>query len=430
MRWTSFALLSFVLAPLSLSAQLQAQSDEGWEDWETGAWEEESGPASPVHGFVELGLGSRLQSSPYHDRLSLGEARLRLETDGSVSRFEYTAKGDLVYDQVLEKWDAQARELTLSTSIGQNLDLKAGRQIMTWGTGDYLFLNDLFAKDWQAFFIGRDDEYLKAPQDAVRVSGYFDIANIELAWTPSFEPDVYPRGERLSVFNPLAGQFIGENQAFKAVTPDEDEVALRIYRNVGSTEWALYGYDGYHKSPEALSSEGMPTFSRLRALGASVRLPLGPGLFNAEVSHHDSLDDSQGVDPRTPNSQWRGLLGYEKELLTRLTGSVQLYFEHTQDYAALLRNSPNPEWESKQNRTLLTTRLTWRDARDRTTLSLFAFYSPSDEDGHLRPRFDYRFDDNLSLSAGFNLFFGEEIYSFFGQFEDNSNAYARVRYAF
>lgn len=430
MRRRVFALLPFVLGPLSLSAQLEAQTDDDWEDWENGAWEEESEPAFPLHGFVELGLGTRLQSSPYHNRLSLGEARVRLETDGSLSRFQYTAKGDLVYDQVLEEWDAQVRELTAGTSIGQSLDLKAGRQIMTWGTGDYLFLNDLFAKDWQAFFIGRDDEYLKAPQDALRLSGYFDLANIELAWTPSFEPDVYPRGERLSVFSPMAGQLIGEQQAFVADTPDGDEWALRIYRNVASVEWALYGYDGYYKSPESLSQEGRPTFSRLRALGASVRLPMGPGLFNAEVSHHDSRDDPQGVDPRTPNSQWRGLLGYEKELLTRLTGSLQLYLEHTQDHAELLRNSSNPEWEAEQNRTLLTSRLTWRDARDRMTLSLFGFYSPSDEDGHLRPRLDYRFDDNLSLSTGFNLFFGDQSYSFFGQFEDNSNAFARVRYAF
>jgi len=430
MRWTSLAIKSLLLSAALLSGPLLAQTDEGWDDWETGDWKEESGPAFPLYGFIELGAGSRLDSSPYHDRLSLGEARARLENDGSVSRFQYTAKGDLVYDEVLGEWDAQARELTVSTGIGDHLDAKLGRQVMTWGTGDYVFLNDLFAKDWQAFFIGRDDEYLKAPHDALRLSGYFDLANIELAWTPEFEPDVYPRGERLSVFNPMAGQIIGEAQAFVAATPDDDELALRLYRTIGSVEWALYGYDGFHKSPTALSSDGQPTFSRLRALGGSVRLPLGPGLFNAEVSRHDSLDDPSGTDPRTPNSQWRALVGYEKELLTRLTGSLQLYLEHTEDHAELLSNSPTPRWEAEQNRTLVTTRLTWRDARDTVTLSLFAFYSPSDEDGHLRPRFDYCFDDNLSLSTGFNLFFGEETHSFFGQFEDNNNAYARIRYAF
>ncbi len=405
--------------------------DSGWDDdaWEDDAWDNES-DRFPIYGFVEFGLGGRLTDSGYHDRLSLGEARMRLETDGNWKQIGYTAKGDFVYDEVIDEWDAEFRELTASLTLFEKVDVKAGRQVITWGTGDYVFLNDLFPKDWQSFFIGRDDEYLKAPSDSLRLSGYFDWANVELVWTPEFTPDNYPRGERLSLFNPASGGLIGEEQAFRAAEPDDDELALRLFRNIKSVEVALYGYDGYYKSPEAMGPDGLPTFTGLRALGASIRAPWGPGLFNAEVSHHESKADGRGTDPRIPNSQWRGLVGYEKELITRLTGSVQLYLEHNEDHSQCLAQSPRPEWEPEQNRTLVTTRLTWRDRRDDLTLSLFAFYSPSDEDGHLRPRLDYRFDDHLSLSTGFNLFWGENDYSFFGQFEDNNNAYARVRYAF
>ncbi|MFW6031595.1 MAG: hypothetical protein ACOC9T_03300, partial [Myxococcota bacterium] len=31
------------------------------------------------------------------------------------------------------------------------------------GTGDLVFLNDLFPKDWRSFLLGRDLDYLKAP---------------------------------------------------------------------------------------------------------------------------------------------------------------------------------------------------------------------------------------------------------------------------
>lgn len=422
-------------AALVIATGAAAQSDDGWDDWETGGWDAEEEAAVPLYGFAELGLGTRLKGSPYHDRPTLGDARVRLETDGQVSSIQYTAKGDLLYDGVVEDWKAQARELSLGFSPLSYLDVKLGRQVLTWGTGDYVFLNDLFAKDWQAFFIGRDDEYLKAPQDALRLSGYFGWANIELAWTPEFTPDHYLNAERLSLFSPVAGSRIGEAQHFYAPEPDDDELALRVYRNLGSLELALYGYDGYTKSPMALTepqaAEGpQPTFAPLRAWGASVRSPLGAGLINAEVAHHDSTGDPTGTSPRRPNSQWRGLLGYERELLPRLTGSLQLYLEHTQDHATLLNNSPYSEWEPEQNRTLMTTRLTWRDARDRVTLSLFGFYSPSDRDGHLRPALDYSFNDHLNLSTGFNLFFGEEAHTFFGQLEDNQNAYLRMRYSF
>ncbi|WP_347330990.1 hypothetical protein [Marinimicrobium locisalis] len=418
--------LLFTFALLAASAQ----AEDGWEDWESGGeWEPEADAAVPLYGFVELAAGQRLSHSPYHDGSTLGEARLRLETEHSVKSLNLSAKGDLWYDTVLEKWKTDTRELTVQKTLSK-MDIKLGRQVVTWGTGDYLFLNDLFAKDWQSFFIGRDDEYLKGASDSLRLTGYFELLNLDLVWTPSFTPDRYPTGERLSLFEPGRGHVIGEDNPIATRTPEDDEWALRLYRNLGSTEFALYGYDGYHKSPNASNAQGRATFTELTVLGASVRRPIGEGLVNAEIAHHDSTEDEQGHNPRISNSQWRVLVGYERELATRLTAGFQGYLEQTQDYEALLAHSPAPEREAEENRTLLTTRLTWRDARDRLTLSLFAFYSPSDEDGYLRPKVDYRFNDNLSLTAGANLFRGSEPHSFFGQFEDNSNAYARLRYAF
>ena len=60
----------------------------------------------------------------------------------------------------------------LAIPAGCNLDVKLGRQVLTWGTGDLLFLNDLFPKDWVSFFAGRDDEYLKAPSNTLRATQY------------------------------------------------------------------------------------------------------------------------------------------------------------------------------------------------------------------------------------------------------------------
>src|SRR5699024_10325839 len=117
-------------------------------------------------------------------------------------------------------------------------------------------------------------------------------------------------------------------------------------------EYALYGYDGFTKSPEAVTEEFQPTFGRLTVVGASVRMTLGPGLINTEVanySRHDAAD------------HWRALIGYEQELWTRFTGGFQAYIEKGKN----------------QTRSVFTTRLTWRDVRDELNLSLFAFVSPN-----------------------------------------------------
>ena len=41
---------------------------------------------------------------------------------------------------------------------GNAFDVKIGQQVLTWGTGDYVFLNDLFPKDYPSFFAGRSDD--------------------------------------------------------------------------------------------------------------------------------------------------------------------------------------------------------------------------------------------------------------------------------
>ena len=63
-------------------------------------------------------------------------------------------------------------------------------------------------------------------------------------------------------------------------------------------------------------------------------------------------------------------------------------------------------------------------------LSLFVYYSPSDNDGYIRPKFSYKLNDKWLLDGGFNLFWGEDDYTFWGRFQDNTNLYVGLRYSF
>ena len=83
-----------------------------------------------------------------------------------------------------------------------------------------------------------------------------------------------------------------------------------------------------------------------------------------------------------------------------------------------------------ENRHLFTLRLTRLLMDQNLTLSLFTFYSPSDNDTYLRPKANYKATDHWTLEAGGNIFLGEKVDTFFGQFERNSNLYAGVRYSF
>ena len=424
MRFSIASLLLAAILPGVLAAQDDAWDDDDWgEDTESALF----------GGFVEAAAGIRINDDPLLESgTTLEELRWRIESEWQPGKVSIAFKGDLLYDAVETGWSVDIRDLTLTANPGSNTDLKIGRQVQTWGTGDLLFLNDLFPKDYVSFFAGRDDEYLKAPGNAVRISHFMPAFNIDFSWTPVFEPDIYLDGERFSFFSPFAGGNVAPDPPLSAVEPDESfsngEFAVRLFRNFSGREIAVYGYRGFFKQPNALTESLQATYAAMNAYGASLRQTAGPGLFNAEYSYYDSRDDRSGTDPLLPNSQSRFLAGYEWEAIANFSVGLQYYIEWTHDHDALVANSPFPQFEPDEFRHLLTNRLTFRAGRDRFTWSLFSFYSPSDKDFYLRPVFDYRHSDQWTVTVGAHLFRGTDTHTFFSSQQDASNAYLRVRF--
>jgi len=196
-------------------------------------------------------------------------------------------------------------------------------------------------------------------------------------------------------------------------------------------ELAAYAYDGYWKSPGGFSFQNQEAiFPELSVYGVSARGAWGPGIGNVELGYYDSNEDRDGDDPEIKNSQFRALAGYEVEPLKNLTVGGQYYLERMLDYEEYKDSLPPGSEKADENRHVLTLRLTRLYWMQTLELSLFLFYSPSDEDAYLRPRAVYDLTDQWRLEVGGNLFYGEEKHTFFGQFRDNTNAYAGVRYSF
>lgn len=421
--------MRFWLLLLSVPALAVAQSDL----WDDESWGEEAEGARVWSGFVEAGVGTRASDDArVDDRNTLEDLRWRIESAWYPGEATLSLKADVGFDGVEDDRIAELRDLSVSFSVGGSTDVGIGRQVQTWGTGDLVFLNDLFPKDFVSFFSGRDDEYLKAAGNALRVSRFSPLVNVDFVWTPVFEPDTYLSGERYSFFSPVAGGLVAPSPPLAADEPGHSfaggEFAVRLFRTVEGREYALYGYRGYFKQPRALTPSLQPTFAPMSALGASLRRPAGPGLLNAEIAYYDSRDDRSGENPLVPNDQFRLLAGYEWEASPNFTVGFQYYLEWTLDYPALIGNSPFPQWEPDEFRHLLTNRLTWRAGRDRYTWSLFTFFSPSDGDYYLRPAFTYRHSDRWSFTVGGNMLDGRQTDTFFGQLQDGSNAYLRFRF--
>jgi hypothetical protein len=420
-----FLLVLFLAFSFTPSAQ-PAHAEEGGG---------KSGEKIPVelNGYIEARSGCRTQKDQYEKDISVMELRLQAELSSSYEWGDFKYKGDVWADGITKRGKYDTREMWFFARPVDFLDVKIGRQILTWGTGGLVFLNDLFPKDWQSFFIGRDAEYLKAPSDAVKLSLFTDHVNADLVYTPQFDPDRFITGEYVSYWNANPGRPAGRDTLLHSRKPDrwlrDYEVAVRLYRNIKNYELAVYGYRGFWKNPGGQTPSGAATFPRLNVYGASARGQIMRGIGNIELAYYQSVDDEDGRDPLANNSEMRYLLGYAQEIQRDLNVSLQYYVEQMLDYGRYRRNLTAGSARNHY-RHVITLELTKLTMNQNLRLSLSGYYSPSDSDAYIRPNIHYKYTDHTALESGANIFLGKHSYTFFGQYENNTNIYAAIRYSF
>jgi len=396
------------------------------------------------HGFLEADYGYKIgHDSTKRDDYNLLEQRLQLKTRYYPKEFlagwnsEFFFRGDFTVDEYFSgKTNFDLREVNFAFTPADFMDVKIGRQVFTWGTGDYIFINDMFPKDYVSFFIGRNDEYLKKPSDAVKFSFFPNIASIDFIVMPHFVPNIHAKGDRLSFFDSFQQGIAGTNSERELVEPayrmSNNEYALRIYRNIGRNEAAFYYFRGFDKSPRSYKNEFMHQlyYERVDVYGASIRSPFWGGIGNAEAGYVNSRDDSGGTNRLIENSMVKAMFGYSKDLGSDLKIGFQYYYEQKLDYDNYLNSLLPMDYFWDKYRHMLTNRITKFFRNQTVMLSLFTFYSPSDKDGYFRPSISYDVTDHLKTTLGANVPWGEDDITEFGQMKKNKNIYVRVRYSF
>lgn len=388
-----------------------------------------------LHGFLQgnysFDAGPR---NPDGGDFKWAEERLQLKLDASKEPFHLLVKTDAFLDHLKEKRDLELRE-GYADYTASKWDVRAGRQIITWGTGDLIFINDVFPKDYEAFFSGRPLEYLKKGVDGVKVGLYPSIASFEAVVIPFFEPNHFPDHKRFWMFDPMP-DITNRGRIKPATNLKNTEIALRAYRDIAGFDASVYFYHGFFRQPSQLpDSFAAPTritlfYPELNVYGASIQGRALDGVVNVEGGYYDSRQDRKGVDPLIPNSQTRFLIGYQRQLWEDFTVGLQYYGEYMHNYSEYTENLPAGFPRERKLRELAAIRLTQLLMNQTLRLSFFSFYSTSDGDYMLNPEVKYNFTDHIWAALGANVFGGGKPWTQFGQLAKDGNIYLQARYEF
>jgi hypothetical protein len=112
-----------------------------------------------LHGIAQINYSARPGLAASRENDGLGEhgflladqrMQLKLEARSSKGAVSLLAKPEFFYDAVDEEFGADLREGYLDFARDR-WDVRLGRQIITWGIGDLVFINDVFPKDYAAY---------------------------------------------------------------------------------------------------------------------------------------------------------------------------------------------------------------------------------------------------------------------------------------
>ncbi len=357
------------------------------------------------------------------------EERAQIKLDGTTGAWRLMAKGDVAHDHLGRGSRSELREGYVDyTESGW--DVRAGRQVLTWGVGDLVFVKDVWPKDYEALFAGRPLEYLKRGTDAVKLGIYPAFASFELVLAPSFRASRVPDARRFHLFDPMPGLVDR-----RTVEPDQGEAGLRIYRDMAGYDVALYLYRGFQRTP-SMRPDRMTAPTRmtlfhpkLAGYGASASGRAGAGVVSLELAYYDSRQDRSGTDFTVPNSQTRFLAGYQWQPWEEGSLGLQYYVEYMHDHGAYRAVLPAGMPVAKRRADTFTVRATQLFLHQTLRLSLYAAHNAGNRDRFVNPELRYAISDRVWVAVGANVFGGRRTGQF-GQLARDDNVYLQTRLEF
>lgn len=388
-------------------------------------------PASAdVTGFAQMRQTQRLHSLDDCNPVAgcttmVQEIRAELLIEQHLTnQFAATARLEGLYDHAVSDEKAVVREAFIDWAPASALNIKLGRQVLTWGVSDYLYVNDIFPKNYDAFFTGAGFDRIKEPVDAASVIGHAGGVDLEMVISKS-KADISPSALRFTALK-MSTRAISVEDA-----DDRADVAAKLSTNVGGWDMAAYAASFRARDQRYFMDAIGLRYDRPRThhLGVSFTGNFATGLAWAEAALRDTSQEQNSVVSRHfIGSAAKFIAGYSREIGADLTALAQMQIEaplEHADYADSLATEVRP-LKRVASTLHLQLQAHWLNQTLSAGTQLFA---GNEHDTHLNPFMRWSPADGWVIEGGVNLFNGKS-YTRYGAFKDDSNAYTLVRHSF
>ena len=283
-------------------------------------------------------------------------------------------------------------------------DVRAGRQIITWGVADALRLTDIISPMDYTEFLAQDYDDIRIPIGGLRVRFSREKWSMEAVAIPvSSFFDLPIDAENPWSVGPIA---IGAEPSHNAYNM---EYGGRLAFFLSGIDFSFSALHTWNKQP--VLCNGVGEYRRMTMLGADVSVPMGKFVVRGEVAEY--LDELQTGGTRAASTN--ALLGIDWYAGNDWTLSAQ----YSHKYVALGEH---------RNTALSTLRISKELLHNTLTLQTFAYIDVTNGGIFNRLSADYALNDQKHAVIGYDYFHADG--GMFAIYNKNSELFFKLKYSF
>ena len=392
-----------------------------------------------ISGFVRSYEGVNVENGDF----SIIQQTLNINFEKRGEKVAFKANPMLYYYNA-DDLQLNLREVYMEMYF-KNFDLRIGKQQVVWGKADGVFITDIVSPLNLSEFLLPDFDEIRTGVIATKVDYYMGNSTLEAIWIPQFTPTVSPDANSIWYVQPDFPVTPTFDWSKSTVNPSLENSELFLKWSVMTSKVDFEIMGGYtwddnptlhvqkefevntSTTPPGTILTGLtvtPEYHRLAVAGASFSTEIKGVIFRGEGAYYDGkyfqTEDPLAEDAIIQKNYLNYVAGIDFSI-----GSVKLSTQFIQKY--ILEYNENMSEEEIQNTATVMAR--YDMIRETLHLELFSYIGLSNNDASIRPKVTYDFDDSFSILIGGNIFVGERD-GRFGQYQDNSMAYMKIKYSF